>query len=244
MAAQPTLPLLTNSLTSLGLPTPHAAFLMPILTPGPSQRLPPLTVLTATAKHRLLSSEFTQPSILAATAPSFPPRLSDASVVFLDLQADIPVQVLEIEDLSKSKWEQIEALEMERKGEMTKGREVIRVVTEAEGPSTASTQASANTTTAPKSYGPFKLCMQDVKGQKVYGFELKRVEKIGYPPAMCIGCKLMLKRGSKVARGMVLLEPNLTVVLGGKIEELDKRWRERREQALRAAVGERGADAL
>lgn len=128
---------------------------------------------------------------------------------------------------------------MERKGEMVKGREVIRVVNEVEGASTSSTEAPANAVTAPKSYGPFKLCMQDAKGQKVYGFELKRVEKIGYPPVMSIGCKMVLKRGSKVARGMVLLEPGFTVILGGKIDEMDKAWREGRETALRIAVGER-----
>jgi RecQ-mediated genome instability protein 1 len=75
-----------------------------------------------------------------------------------------------------------------------------------------------------------------MKGTKVYGFELKRVEKLGYPPGMSLGCKVMLKRGCKVARGMVLLEPGCVVVLGGKIEALDKAWREGREERLREAV--------
>lgn len=242
MAGQPNLALLTAALTNIGLPTPHRDFLTPIITPGPSQRIPPIAVLTATAKHRLLSSDITHPYILDDSTAHFPPRLSDAFVASQTLNNDVVVQVLEIEDLSRSKWDQIESLEMERKGEMTKGREVIRVVADAEGPSTASTQAAANSGIEARSYGPFKLCLQDVRGQRVYGFELKRVEKIGYPPVMSIGCKLVLKRGSKVARGMVLLEPGLTVVLGGKIEGLDKTWREGREQALRDAVGRQGLE--
>lgn len=127
---------------------------------------------------------------------------------------------------------------------MTKGREVIRFVadgdTAATGPAStaASTSVQDQGSVAVKSNGPFKLCMQDMKGTKVYGFELKRVEKIGYPPMMHIGCKIVLKKGCKVARGMVLLEPGSVVVLGGKIEGLDKHWREGREDALRNLVGQ------
>jgi len=204
-------------------------------------------VLTATAKHRLLCSDFTHPSILSSSTPFFPPRCSDASVPSRTIQNDTPVQVLEIEDLSKSKWEQIEALEMERKGELVKGREVVRVVVDTpDGPSSGSTQGTAAAASGngpgngtSTSSGPFKLLLQDVKGQRVYAFELKRVDKIEYPPVMCVGCKIVLKRNSKVARGMVFLEPELTVVLGGKIEVLDKAWRERREQTLRELVGEK-----
>ena len=150
------------------------------------------------------------------------------------------MQILSVEDLSKSKWEQIEALEMERKGETTKGREVIRVVPVDDEPSSAATQAPQGTPANAqlKFGGPFKVEMQDVRGVKVYGFELKRVEKLGYPPVMSIGCKVMLRKGCKVARGMVMLEPGTVVVLGGKIEVLDKQWREGREKALREAVGD------
>lgn len=237
MTAQPTLPNLTAALTTLGLPAPHPQFLLPILSPGPSQRLAPLPALTATAKHRLLSSDITSPQILASNTASLPPEISDVRIVSRVIPADTPVQVLEVEDLGRSKWEQIESLEMERKGEMTKGREVIRVVADTDTPSpSTSTQNPAQSTTA-KSCGPFKLLMQDCKGAKVYGFELKQVEKIGYPPIMNIGCKIMLKRGSKVARGMVMLEPGSTVILGGKIEGLDKAWREGREKTLRDMVG-------
>lgn len=130
---------------------------------------------------------------------------------------------------------------MERKGEMTKGREVIRVVNatpDNDLGSSASTQSikpTSNSSTT-SSHGPFKLLLQDVKGQQVYGFELSRVEKINFPPTMNIGSKVMLRKGCKVARGMVLLEPKTVVVLGGKIEVQDKAWREGREERLRDAV--------
>ena len=237
--AAPTLQQLADSLTSQGLPTPSHAFLLPILNSA-SQRIPPLQALVATAKHRLLSADLTQPSIFSPTNGSFPANITDVRVVSAALSVDIPVQVLDIEDLSRSKWEQIEALESERKGETTKGREVIRVVptpADGEAPSTASTQfPSAASAPAAQSKGPFKLLMQDCKGNSVYGFELKKVEKIAYPPVMSIGCKVLLRKGCKIARGMVLLEPGMVVVLGGKIDGLDKGWKEGREQRLRETV--------
>lgn len=173
-----------------------------------------------------------------------PPNASDVRVKEKTLGSDIPVQVLDIEDVGRSKWAQIEDLEAERKGEMVKGREVIRVLPtqDAEMGSTAATQGVGAPTPGARNAGkgPFKVLLQDMKGQRVYGFELKRVEKLGFPPGMNVGCKVMLKRGCKVARGMVLLEPGTVVVLGGKIEALDKAWREGREERLRAEVKKDG----
>jgi RecQ-mediated genome instability protein 1 len=238
---------LTLSLTTLGLPTPHPLFIQPIITPGPSNRLPPLQALTATAKHRLLASDLTSPNILDPSKNlCLPPNVTDAKITCRLLSGDVCVQVLEIEDVGRSKWEQIELLEMERKGETVKGREVIRTIPalpDGEAPSSASTQAlGTQAAPAPKVGGPYKLLLQDLKGQKVYGFELSKVDKIGYPPMMGIGAKIMLKKGAKVARGMVLLEPRSVMVLGGRIEGLDKGWREGREKALRDAVERDRAD--
>lgn len=239
----PTIAQLTHALTSLGLPAPHSSFLIPILTPPPGRGLPPLQALAATAKHRLLNTDITLPSILSASTPSLPHHITDPSVASRLLSHDVVVQVLAIDDTSRSRWDQIEALEMERKGETTKGREVIRVVAPGdEEPSSAATQqapaAAAQNALAKASWGPFKLEMQDFKGGVVYGFELQKVAKIGYPPLMSVGCKVLLKQGCRVARGMVILEPGNVVVLGGKIEGLDKAWREGREKALRDAVGD------
>lgn len=239
---------LTQSLLSQNLPPPHPSFLNPILTPNSaSQRLPPLAALTATAKIRLLNSDLTAPNILDQTkAAAYPPSICDVRTIERKLATDVVVQVLDVEDIGRSKWEQIESLEMERKGEFSKGRKVVRVAPadgDGEAPSTAATQAP-DVNLLPKfvSSGPFKLLLEDFKGQRIYGFELKRVDKIGMPGggngAMSIGCKVLLKKGAKVARGMVLLEPASTVVLGGKIEEKDKAWREGREKNLREAVGD------
>lgn len=167
-------------------------------------------------------------------------------VVERKLGWDVVVQVLDIEDTGRSKWGQIEAMEAERKGEGMRGRQVVRVVAAegGEGVGTTSMQGVGSEAGAgSKSNGPFKVVLQDFKGVKVYGFELKTVEKIGFPGsgsgAMSIGAKILLKKGTKVARGMVLLEPGFTTVLGGKIEGMDKLWREGREKSLRDAVGDR-----
>jgi len=135
-------------------------------------------------------------------------------------------------------------LEAERKGEFTRGREVIRVVpTQDENPTqSSSSSGTGNQTQTPKSTGPFKLLLQDWKGTTVWGVETSNKRtggegKIGYPPAMNLGAKIMLKKGIMVARGMVLLrEGENCVVLGGKVEGLDKAWKEGREERLRAKL--------
>ncbi|KAG9230265.1 hypothetical protein BJ875DRAFT_161626 [Amylocarpus encephaloides] len=236
----PTLAQLTHALTSSGLPTPAPSFLSPILnSPNTSQRTPPLTSLVATARLRLLQSDITHPGILASTTATFPRNISAATVVSASLSADIPCQVLGVEDLSLSRWDVICALESERKGETTKGREVIRVLPTPPEDSTQATQSPPTTSSSPApspSLGPFKILLQDAAGQRVYAFELRRVEKLGCPPVMNIGCKVVLRRGAKVARGVVLLEPATVVVLGGKMEGEDRKWREGREERLRGGL--------
>ncbi|KAE9369386.1 hypothetical protein N431DRAFT_427541 [Stipitochalara longipes BDJ] len=242
MTSPPTLAQLTHSLTTQGLPTPHPSFLTPILATG-IQKKTPLAGIVATAKLRLLCADFSLPGILASTSlPSvFPPNITDVKIAARKLEKDIVVQVLDVEDIGKSKWEQIELLESERKGETVKGREIIRVVQdENQQPSSASTQAIGTQAAGNQGQGgkegPYKLLMQDCKGQRVYGFELTKVAGVGYPPGMRIGCKVLLKKGSQVARGMILLEPERTVMLGGKIDRLDKAWKEGWEQRLREQV--------
>lgn len=266
---------LHEAIITAGLPAPHPTFLSTLLSSN-SQRQPPLSSLSATARIRLLASDFTLPNTLSPANSSLPPNITDVHTKERVLLQDTPVQVLDVEDVGRSKWEQIEALESERRGERVKGREVIRVVPQAQegdflgggggaysssSSSSTSTQALLPTPAATilnpgpgpgpgsgasnglEGKGPFKVLLQDMKGQKVYGFELKRVEKVGYPPGMSIGCKVMLKKGCRVARGMVLLEPGAAVVLGGKIEGLDKAWREGREERLREQVKRDGEGA-
>ena len=144
----------------------------------------------------------------------------------------IAVQVLAVEDMSKSRWEQIEAIEALERGEGTKGREIIRVTATEEGNEESSGVAA-------RGGGPHKLALQDALGSRVYGIELKGVEGVGV--GMSMGCKMILKN-VVVARGMVLLEPGTVTVVGGKIEGLHKAWKEGRKAELRAAIeaGERG----
>ncbi|KAI9049378.1 hypothetical protein LZ554_006412 [Drepanopeziza brunnea f. sp. 'monogermtubi'] len=253
----PTAAQITASLTAQNLPAPTPLFLAPILTSSSSSSSSsssltsssrPLAALTATAKHRLLHTSIsTNPSPLQPTSASLPANISNAAITATALAADTFVQVLDIQDLGRSRWEQIEALEAERKGETTKGREVIRVVPaepnggEASQASSAQAQlpnGNANANVNANAKGPFKLLLQDWKGTTAWAFELKKVERIAMPPAlgMGIGCKILLRRGTRVARGTVLLEPACVMVFGGRVESLDGAWKADREQRLRREV--------
>lgn len=237
--ALPTASQLSAAITAQSLPSPSVSFLTTVL--SNASRLPPdraLVALTATAKHRLISSDLTTPSLLLPSTPSLPSQLSDVRIAERLLPNDVFVQVLDVEDLSRSLWEQVEALEAERKGETTKGREIIRVVASAPDDDIGSTSATQHIGTQPSqtNKGPYKVLLQDWKGSQIYGFELRRIEKIGYPPHMSIGCKVLLKKGAKVARGVVLLDPSSAVVFGGKVEALDKAWTTGREKRLRDRV--------
>ncbi|MCJ1399350.1 hypothetical protein MMC11_002552 [Xylographa trunciseda] len=184
----------------------------------------PLTALYQTALFRLLASDIT--TSLSTLAPNtFAADVHITNIKSRQLPGPIVVQVLDIEDMSKSRWEQIEAIEALERGEGTKGREIVRVVAPEEGSEDAVAWAKAG--------GPHKLLLQDARGLRVYGVELREVEGVGL--AMSIGSKLVLKDVS-VARGVVLLEPRTVVTLGGKIEALHKGWKEGRKANLRAAI--------
>ncbi|MCJ1285071.1 hypothetical protein MMC26_004409 [Xylographa opegraphella] len=184
----------------------------------------PLTALYQTALFRLLASDITT-SLSPLPPNTFPPDIHNIDLQSRHLQSPIVVQVLDIEDMSKSRWEQIEAIEALERGEGTKGREIVRVVAAVEG--------SDDLVAAGRAGGPHKLLLQDARGVRVYGIELKEVEGVGL--VMSIGCKLVL-RGVSVARGVVLLEPRTATLLGGKIDALHEGWREGRKTSLKAAI--------
>lgn len=187
----------------------------------------PLPALQKTAEFRLLGTDFT--ASLHSTAPStFPAGVSQPEIKELRIPGPIPVQILDIEDIGKSRWSQVEAMEMEERGETRKGHEVIRVVPEED----SSDPHPPSTTAGPG--GPHKLLLQDAKGNKVYAFELEDV--LGVDLTASIGSKLML-HDFTVARGIVLLTKRCATVLGGKIEAWDKKWREDRKQMLKAKAG-------
>ncbi|RKF72786.1 RecQ-mediated genome instability protein 1 [Golovinomyces cichoracearum] len=240
MAATPTLAQVSAFLASQALPAINSTFLTSILTGSTRPQL--LQAVAATVKHRLLSSDISDHTsttpILSPTCSSLPPDINNKNVMSSVLSLDIFVQVLDVQDISQSKLDQLESLEAERKGETRKGREIIRVVpTVDQEPSTAATQClSTQKSMSKQSKGPFRLILQDCKGTKTWALELKKVDKIGLPPIMNIGCKMWLKKGCKVARGTLLLEPATVTILGGKVDHIDKAWIAGREKVLRATL--------
>jgi RecQ-mediated genome instability protein 1 len=174
------------------------------------------------------------------------------------LAKDVYVQVLDIENLSKSRWDQIEELEAIERGEQTRGRQIIRLpnrtddseeggvdigIGESQEPPVQGSTSGTNTANA-RAGGvarvtrgaTHKLVLQDFKGQQVFALELKPTDKIGLGTTS-IGEKMLLKSGTVVARGIVLLEPGTCVILGGKVEAWQKSWTEGRLKRLREAVG-------
>ena len=195
----------------------------------------PNTLLQAqqqTALFRMLSSDLTISTPTPGLGSSLPGDVANVEVETRDLFGPITVQVLDIEDIGRSRWSQVELLESQDRGEMTKGREVIRIVPGEDGNAdTTSAQTSANAASS----GPHKLLLQDAKGTKVHGFELVAVSGIGVPQ-MLIGAKLVL-RNVTVARGVVLLEPKGVEVLGGKVEVWDRKWKSERKETLKREAG-------
>lgn len=228
-------------------------------------RPPPLPALTSTAHFRLTSTDFTT-SLTAGPPYVLPANIGDIQIKNTILQGNIPVQVLDIVDVSTSKYSQIEAIERVERGEEIRGREVIRNVTVADDEGDDSTgggrtqrnggRPSGNASTVTKntkkgSTGPHKLLVQDAAGTKVWAFELSRVDRITVinmgPPApgatappqvegTQIGCKLLLKSGTSVRRGLVMLTSANTTVMGGKVDAWDKKWREGKKAQLQQAL--------
>lgn len=184
----------------------------------------PLPALQKTALFRLQTSDITT-TLTSTPATTFPPNILDAQVQSRVVNGPISVQVLEIEDVGRSRWNQVEAIESAERGETTKGREVVRVVPNEDGGDAVEANGAGT--------GPFKLLLQDVKGMRVYAFELETVE--GVNASMAIGTKLVL-RNVLVARGVVMMQAGTVMVLGGKIEGMEKMWREGRKERLRAGI--------
>ncbi|KAL2431192.1 hypothetical protein ABEF95_001439 [Exophiala dermatitidis] len=126
---------------------------------------------------------------------------------------------------------------------------------------TATTTTAATnrpTATSSLSSGPHKLLLQDAKGTKVLAFEVGKVPGVGVStpasasvsaqqqpgsnrlmvedPGMSIGCKIHLKPGTVIRRGMVMLKPEDCVVLGGKVDAWDRKWKEERKKNLTMLV--------
>lgn len=253
-------------------PIPSQAWLTALVTSRTPP--PPFQSLLATAKARLLAADLTTPGLLdPSLAAALPETVSDPTIAERTLTTDVHVQVVDIENLARSRWEQVEELEALERGEGTRGREIIRLPAPGQGDDTsnatdlgveegggaesqghgaqdrravsraASGGGGGGSNAAASSGGRGKkathrLVLQDYAGRTVYALELKRVDRIGVS-VTGIGEKMMLRSGTAVARGVVLLEPGNCVVLGGKIDAWQKPWVEGRLKRLREAVGSR-----
>ncbi|PGH23825.1 hypothetical protein AJ80_02073 [Polytolypa hystricis UAMH7299] len=243
---------ITNHLlTAKSLPV-SSSWLSQVLS---SQRVTttPLSALTQTALFRILASDFTtslsrQPDYL------LPVDISDPSVQERRIPGPLPLQLLDIEDIGTSSWSQVEAIESIERGEEMRGREIIRTVTRDESGDSTQTGSTAPDSTSGNnnnpssrngmsstSSGPHRLVLQDARGTKAIAIDLKPVEGVATGKT-AIGTKIVLNNAT-VARGMVLLEPASTVVLGGKIEQLDKEWRAGRKDRLVAKIEQQRADS-
>lgn len=201
---------------------------------------PPLPSLVATAKARLLACDLTSSALLDPSAASLPLSTGDASAKEARLPRDVHVQVVDVENLSLSVWEQVEELEAVERGERTRGREVVRVTAEDddenEGSQTQTgTQRRAAATATAGRNTTHRLVLQDRNGKRVFALEMRRMDRIGIGKT-CMGEKVLLKAGTVVARGTVLLTPETCVFLGGKIEAWQKSWMEGRLTRLKESV--------
>lgn len=215
---------------------------------------PPLPSLVMTAKTRLLASDLTTPGLLDPDSIpniSLPSGITNAAVKETRLGRDIYVQVADIEDLAKSRWEQVEELEAIERGEQTRGREVVRLP--ANGADVDEAQDGTLDGPGPRATGPgragdqpaparlasnkatHRLILQDCKGQNVYGLELKRIPRIAIG-TLNLGEKILLRKGAVVARGAVLLEPETCHILGGKVDAWQRAWVSTRLARLRETV--------
>lgn len=193
----------------------------------------PIVALQKTALFRLLAADLTT-AVQPSPSTTFSPGIADPAIKEQRLPGPVAVQVLDIEDIGRSRWSQVEALEAQERGETTKGREVVRVLPEEGNAGADSAQAAGS---GSKSAGPHKLLLQDAKGTKVYGLELRSVQ--GVDVGMSIGAKLVL-RDVTVARGVVLLEPRCVEALGGKVDVWDRKRREERKKVLKEKAGMQG----
>jgi RecQ-mediated genome instability protein 1 len=188
----------------------------------------PLPALKQTVGFRLLATDITT-SLNPPARTVFPSDVLKGSIQSRVVIGPVVCQILDIEDIGNSRWSQVEAIEAQERGEMTKGREIVRVVEqENDDPSAAPTPIHSR--------GPFKLLLQDAKGVKIYAFDLRGIE--GLNTNMTIGVKLLLKNVD-VRRAVVMLEPGGVQILGGKLEALDQAWKEgRKGRLMKAARGE------
>lgn len=227
------IPAVSSALLSAGYPQPSTQWLTSLVS---SRVVPPLPALIATAKIKLSKLDLLTPHLFDPAAQgSLPPNITNPATKERIIKGPLVLQVLEVYDIGRSKWEQIEAIEAIERGEKTKGREIIRDIPNPdndEGGDAAFGEAMRG-----KSSGPHKLLLQDWKGQHIYGMEVSPVPKVGI--TMSIGTKVVV-RDLVLARGVAMLDAKNTTVIGGEMKELNEKWIKERKQKLRDGMPKKG----
>ena len=211
----------------------------------------PAATLLSTATFRLLAADLT-----TALAPPGPAHLLPADLARgthvreVAVRGPVVVQVLDVADVGRSRGAQLEALARRARGETVRGRTVVRVLPRGADGEGAAEEDGAEPPEAGGAArrggdgedeededgggkGPHRVLLQDARGTTVWGFEVGKVPGVGL--AAPIGLKMVLK-DVVAARGMLLLDAKGASVLGGKIEDRDKAWREGRTARLKEAL--------
>lgn len=199
------------------------------------QKAPP-SALAQTALFRLLTTDFTKTLSTSTSSTLLPRDISDPSIKERRISGPVPVQVLDIEDVGSSMWSQVEKIEQVERGEMIRGREIVRNVNvdDADNTNEGTANNASRSTGNSTSNGPHRLILQDAVGTKVVAMEYKDINGVSIEK-LSIGAKLVLK-DTTVARGMALLAPETVTLLGGKIESWDTTWRQKRKEVLLAKI--------
>ncbi|KAL5337337.1 DUF1767-domain-containing protein [Aspergillus crustosus] len=226
--------LATHLLQNKSLPV-SSAWLQTFLTT--QQRNIHISALTQTAFFRILNSDIRESLTSRNPSSILPVDIFAPTVQERRLTGPIPLQVLDIEDIGTSIWNQVEAIERVERGEAVRGREIVRTVNlgddDQDGTNTrpnGTANAGGANANASDSNGPHRLILQDAKGTRAVGIEMARIIGVGVN-TLPIGAKLTL-RNATVARGMILLTPESVTLLGGKIEAMDKAWKTGRKARL------------
>ncbi|KAJ5998718.1 hypothetical protein N7451_006528 [Penicillium sp. IBT 35674x] len=206
-------------------------WLSSFLASSTAQRNISASALTKTALFRVLGSDLRE-SLSRDPSSVLPIDIFDPNIQERHLQGPIPVQVLDIEDIGTSLWSQVEAIERVERGEAVRGREIVRTISVGEDAEAAANNGSGTNPAASGSSGsgPHRLILEDMAGTKAVAIEMQRIDGVSLEK-LAIGAKLML-RSVTVARGMILLDPGCATLLGGKIELVDRPWKEGRKSRL------------
>ncbi|KAL1899208.1 hypothetical protein Sste5346_003130 [Sporothrix stenoceras] len=242
-----------SALAAEQLPAPSQAWLQSVISQQPAQQRS-LPALVASAKARLLATDLTASGMFdsASQPPGFLREVLSpqaASVQETRLAQDVVVQVVDMENLSQSRWQQVQALEAIERGEQKRGREIIRIPVggeeggeggdeagaESSRPGTGRQLASAANNAPSDAFSTHRLVLQDAAGNTLFALELTRIHRISIS-RLHIGEKLVLKAGTVVARGTLLLEPASIKFLGGQVETMHKTWLDGRLKRLREAA--------